>query len=346
MASIQLIGSSSGGDTTVYPAETTTTSGVLILPEPNVSVSYSLALLGAPQSGAAKTSSYTLTARDEGLMVIVETGGSIVVNNNVFLTPGATTTVVNNSSSNVTMSMGITTAYIAGNVTDLPTIAISPRGIAKITFLSPTACVVTGDVFSPIAPVPVIGSAYQGGYFAGQISTAANGVADYNLVICPSVYEFSGDYGFVPPVPLSDFDGYANTVTLDGFGAYAATNVMGLNIGGYTDWYIPSRYEFNIVYYNLKPTTGSNSTGGISSSNPYAVPPRPSDFTSGDPAQTTAVDFQDPGPQALLFYDSYWTSSNYGGGGNFIYSYVSDGYMSAGPPFFTQRVRAIRKVPV
>ena len=28
-----------------------------------------------------------------------------------------------------------------------------------------------------------IGDAYEGGFFAGQISTAGNGVADFNLVI-------------------------------------------------------------------------------------------------------------------------------------------------------------------
>jgi hypothetical protein len=33
--------------------------------------------------------------------------------------------------------------------------------------------------------LPAIGSAFGGGYFAGQISTAGNGVADYNLVVGP-----------------------------------------------------------------------------------------------------------------------------------------------------------------
>ena len=34
-------------------------------------------------------------------------------------------------------------------------------------------------------PVPIVGSALGGGYFAGQISTAGNGIADYNLIIGP-----------------------------------------------------------------------------------------------------------------------------------------------------------------
>lgn len=36
-----------------------------------------------------------------------------------------------------------------------------------------------------IAAVPIVGSAFGGGFFAGQISTAGNGTADYNLVIGP-----------------------------------------------------------------------------------------------------------------------------------------------------------------
>jgi hypothetical protein len=33
--------------------------------------------------------------------------------------------------------------------------------------------------------LPDIGAAFGGGFFAGQISTAGNGIADYNLVIAP-----------------------------------------------------------------------------------------------------------------------------------------------------------------
>ena len=33
--------------------------------------------------------------------------------------------------------------------------------------------------------IPDIGAAYQGGFFAGQISTAGNGIADYNIVVAP-----------------------------------------------------------------------------------------------------------------------------------------------------------------
>jgi hypothetical protein len=41
-----------------------------------------------------------------------------------------------------------------------------------------------GMSFGSALPVP-IGDPLGGGFFAGQISTAGNGVADYNLVIAP-----------------------------------------------------------------------------------------------------------------------------------------------------------------
>ena len=41
---------------------------------------------------------------------------------------------------------------------------------------------IVGATFSNL---PAIGSAFGGGFFAGQISTAGNSIADYNLVVGP-----------------------------------------------------------------------------------------------------------------------------------------------------------------
>jgi hypothetical protein len=36
-----------------------------------------------------------------------------------------------------------------------------------------------------------------------------------------------------------------------------------LSIGGFTDWYLPARYELDIAYFNLKPgTTANNAQAG------------------------------------------------------------------------------------
>jgi hypothetical protein len=98
-----------------------------------------------PQSGSDKTSSYTLATTDVGKFIGVGTSGSITVPNSTFAA-GDVITVFNNTSGNVTLTMSITTAYIAGTNTDKDTLTLATRGVATILFISGTVCVVTGNV--------------------------------------------------------------------------------------------------------------------------------------------------------------------------------------------------------
>jgi hypothetical protein len=59
----------------------------------------------------------------------------------------------------------------------------------------------------------------------------------------------------------SNFDGAANTAAMDTAGIAdhpAAEFCVNLSIGGHTDWYLPARYELDIAYFNLKPSTQGN----------------------------------------------------------------------------------------
>jgi hypothetical protein len=79
-----------------------------------------------------------------------------------------------------------------------------------------------------------------------------------------------------------------------------------LSIGGYSDWYLPARYELDIAYENLKPTTDSNNASwGI---NPYSVPERTVNRTAGAPAQTSVAAFQSGGAEAFVA-DYHWSST-------------------------------------
>jgi hypothetical protein len=98
-----------------------------------------------PLSGAAKTTSYTLTTGDVGEYVQLDSGGSVVVPDATFAT-GDAVVIFNNTVSSVTLTMSITTAYIAGTATDRATITLAPVGVANILFISGTVCVVTGNV--------------------------------------------------------------------------------------------------------------------------------------------------------------------------------------------------------
>ena len=98
-----------------------------------------------PRSGAAKTTSYTLTTDDVGEFIQIDTGGSLVVPDATFAN-GDVVVILNNTASAITLTMSITTAYIAGTATDKDTMSLAPVGVANILFVSGTTCVVTGNV--------------------------------------------------------------------------------------------------------------------------------------------------------------------------------------------------------
>jgi hypothetical protein len=105
----------------------------------------SLGYLNIPQSGSAKTTSYTLALGDIGEFIEVGASGSIVVPNATFAA-GDAVVIFNNTSGAITLTMSITTAYIGGTDADKATISLATRGICNVLFISGTVCVVTGNV--------------------------------------------------------------------------------------------------------------------------------------------------------------------------------------------------------
>ena len=105
----------------------------------------SLGYLNIPQSGAAKTTSYTLALGDIGEFIEVGASGSIVVPNATFAA-GDAVVIFNNTSGAITLTMSITTAYIGGADADVATISLATRGLCNVLFISGTVCVVTGNV--------------------------------------------------------------------------------------------------------------------------------------------------------------------------------------------------------
>ena len=168
------------------------------------------------------------------------------------------------------------------------------------------------------AGLPAIGAAYQGGFFAGAISHTANGVATHLLIVAPAATGATGT-GYTLTTnkqwkttntttagTTSTYDGAANSANMNSASHPAAQFCEGLSIGGYTDWYLPARYELDIAYENLKPTTDSNNTSyGI---NAYAVPARASNRTAGAPAQTSVAAFQSGGAEAFVAV-YHWSST-------------------------------------
>lgn len=157
------------------------------------------------------------------------------------------------------------------------------------------------------------GDVYEGGYFAGQISTAGTGVADYNLVIAP---KSSGESptrqwktsNTSTAGTTSVIDGPTNSSNMNNASHPAAEFCEALTIGGFSDWYMPAKNELEVCYYNLKPATTSNNTS--SGTNTNAVPSRGSNYTAGTPAQTLATDFRVGGAEPFA-QDIYWSSTQF-----------------------------------
>ena len=201
--------------------------------------------------------------------------------------------------------------------------------------------------------IPVIGSAYQGGFFAGQISTSGNGIATHNLVIGPvASAENSSRYyknaNSATPGAESVIDGVQNTADMVADGnatIYPAAHFCNdLVIGGFSDWYMPAKNELDVCYYNLKPTTTSNITSAGANTN--AVPSRASNNTGGTPAQTSATDFRDTGAEdfATTFYWSS-TENTSNTAASFAQNFL-DGNQISYDKASLRRVRAIRRVAV
>jgi hypothetical protein len=193
---------------------------------------------------------------------------------------------------------------------------------------------------------PAIGAAYEGGFFAGQISTVGNGIADYNLVIGPvasaqSTLKFK-TLNTTDAGATSVIDGPSNSSSMNDALHPAAQFCEGLTVGGFSDWYMPAKNELEVCYYNLKPTTNNNDTG--SGINANAVPARASNYTTSIPAQTSATDFRDTGAEDFALVN-YWSSTQFSTADGWK-AYFGDGSQYNEDKTNALRTRAIRRVAV
>jgi hypothetical protein len=200
---------------------------------------------------------------------------------------------------------------------------------------------------------PSIGDAYEGGYYAGLISHSADGVATHALIVAPAATGASGT-GYTITTNLawqsttsttgatSPYDGAANTALMSN--SPAANFCTGLSIGGYSDWYLPARYELEIAYYNLKPTTTLNVT--TVGTNDYSVPKRTSNYTTTDPAQTLSAIFQSGGGEEFQSSGTtdHWTSTETSSTNAWLIRFSSGTQINTINKGNARRVRAFRKI--
>jgi hypothetical protein len=168
--------------------------------------------------------------------------------------------------------------------------------------------------------LPNIGDPFEGGFFAGLISHTADGNPTHALIVAPRAtgatgtgYELTTNQRWkttntTTAGATSVFDGAANTAAMVTAGIAehpAAEFCVNLSIGGFTDWYLPARFELAIAYFNLKNTTGINSTSvGI---NNYSVPMITANYTTSYPSITPVSIFNNPTQRFSIAY--HWMSN-------------------------------------
>jgi hypothetical protein len=200
----------------------------------------------------------------------------------------------------------------------------------------------------------VIGEEFGGGYFVGYISHTADGSPTHALIVAPRATGATGT-GYTLTTTLacktantttagttSSFDGATNTAAMVSAGIAnhpAAEFCVNLSIGGFADWYLPSRYELDIAYFNLKPSTAANNTAwGI---NDYSVPRRIVNNTASYPLQTSITSFA---TSAEAFTAEHHVSSTETGSTNRWGIIYSTGEHLSRPKVNTNNVRAFRRI--
>lgn len=192
------------------------------------------------------------------------------------------------------------------------------------------------------ANIPAIGAALEGGFYADRLQIDGQ---QYALIVAPKAEGETtgkwGEYGADVPGARNYNDGHANTIAMAEAGSALAQWALGLNIGGYADWYIPSRDELEILYRNLKPTDSENycsfRDGDNASSLPAGYP-----YTEESPAQTAVEAFQ--AGQAEAFEPGWHWASTQSSPYNAWLQGFNDGHQSLLHEILELRARAVRKI--
>jgi hypothetical protein len=217
--------------------------------------------------------------------------------------------------------------------------------------------VAAGGQYNGVSSVPsngVAGTQVGGGYLAGYIMVSS---VKYALIVAPKatgenvnkMQQKTANSATTGTQSVND--GWTNTNAMNNSSHPAAQWTRSLNIGGFTDWYLPAKDELEICYRSFKPTTQNNylSTSYIPQGNGYNANSSPvgAAYSSSVPGQTSVTAFIHNGTEAFRADDDYWTSTEYGP--NSTYSWIqnfSNGNEHYDDKTNTSWVRAVRRVAV
>ena len=188
----------------------------------------------------------------------------------------------------------------------------------------------------------VAGAAYQGGFFAGKIVV---GGSTYALVVAPKAsgentskqWKTSND---TTAGTLSLNDGLSNSNAMNNASHPAAQFCRALTIGGYSDWYLPSRDELEIVYRNCKPDSTANNTSSGANSNSLPIGAA---YTASNPTTSVSAAYVTGGAEDFSTGTYYWSSTEYAATYAW-FQFFGNGSQSNFSKTTSNSVRAVRKV--
>lgn len=226
------------------------------------------------------------------------------------------------------------------------------RCIVTATNSVGSATATSASTTAVYTPPMAYGTAYQGGYFAGQISTSGNGVPTHNLVISAGIAGTSSKQfktsNTATSGTSSTIDGPGNTAACIAAGAAAhpaadfCNNFTG---GGYTDWYLPAADELRIMGRRLRGSSGTT----LYDSNTYMVPASYNTTQSARFSQVTVSSFQSGNENQLYLTSTayYHSSTTAATTTNTQIGFLTSGIstINASKTEF-EYARAVRRVPV
>jgi len=154
-----------------------------------------------------------------------------------------------------------------------------------------------------------IGKTYQGGIIFYIDGSGAHGLIAAPKDQSEGIAWWNGEFIVTGATATAVGKGQANTnkiIAAQGAGDYAATLAAKLVLNGYSDWFLPSRDELNLMYKNIGP---------------------------GAPPPLTNI--------GGFGYDNYWSSSEYGNDGAW-YQYFNNGGQTSHGKGNLLRVRSVR----
>lgn len=201
---------------------------------------------------------------------------------------------------------------------------------------------------------PGVGGFWKGGYYAGRI---IDGTAFYDIIVAPKGKNSAGYVGettqltmfqtsiSTPPVEtVTNISGVKANANLKS-STYPAAFFCASIKGDYTDWYLPTIHELELLYYTFKPAGASSTNVTLPYTANYDVYPSHDVYTNTTPAKwanTKIPEFGLGGSQEFATSNFYLSCTTVGN--NVIALSFNNGEQKEVPLTNTNKVRAIRRV--